>query len=122
MTIRDFEQLQELELGVAWPNSPYQLLSSIASLELQKIILTTEDLYWGTRPWIDGQLCKLVDRLRVTGYRHTLEVELRLTAVGDDHGGCDFTKLLSEFRERGVVTIVNAVHDNHLLSSFACNH
>ena len=125
VTIGDFRQLQELDLGMAWPDSPYQILYSITSLELQKIIFTTEDLYiWGTRPWIDRQLCKLVDRLRVAGYRHTLEVELRLTAIEDDCGGYDFTELfdLSEFRERGIVTIIDAVHGDRLLHSSAHSH
>jgi len=63
---------------------------------------------------MDEQLCELVDRLRGTGYYHTLEVELRLGKLGrrgsdrgDDPGECDFTEFLPRFREKGVVTILD---------------
>ena len=107
---------------MALPDSHYRLLSSITSLELQKIILTTKTMYWGTRPSIDRQLCKLVDWLCMAGYHHTLEVELQITVIEDDCVGYNFPERFnfSEFRERGVVTIVNAVHQ--LLYSSACNH
>ena len=35
---------------------------------------------------VDKRLCGLVDRLCAMGYRHTLEVELRLMGIGDDPG------------------------------------
>ena len=120
MTIRDFEQLQELELRLDWQATNYHILTSITSLKLQKVIFATKVFHWETRPWIDRQLCELVDRLRVTGYRHSLEVELRRTAVGDDQGEWDPTKLLPEFRERGVVTVVDAANGDRLLYSSAC--
>ena len=112
VTIGDFQQLQELELRGALPNSPYKLLSSIASLKLRKIIFTTtkQDSCWKRWPLIDRQLCELVDRLRIMGYRHTLEVELQITVVGDVPAESDFATLLSDFRERGIVTIVYVVH------------
>ena len=93
------------------------LLPSITSVELRKITFRvgcvddwarvaryTED--WGL---VDRQLCELVNRLRATGYGHTLEAELRLMAVeGDDESGkYDFTKFLPKFRERGDVAIVD---------------
>lgn len=57
---------------------------------------------------IDKELCTVVDRLGAMGYRHTLEAELRLVRIEGDHGECDFTELLPEFGEKGVVTIVDA--------------
>ena len=71
---------------------------------------------WGL---IDEELCMLVDRLRGTGYRHTLEVELRLTQVGDGPEEYDFTQLLPEFTEKGIVTIIDVFHGNRLLYSSA---
>ena len=109
MTIGDFRQLQELELGVAQPNSLYRLLPSITSLELQKIVFPTACSYWGLWIRVDRQLCELVDRLRMMGYRHTLEVELRPTLVGHNRMVYNFTKLLSKFREKGVVTVIDTV-------------
>ena len=70
---------------------------------------------------IDKELCGLVDRLRATGYRHTLEVELRHTEVGSDVGKHDFTKFLPKFRERGFVTVIDAVHGDRVLHSSAQN-
>ena len=64
---------------------------------------------------IDKELCGLVNRLRATGYRHTLEVELRITRVGGDIGMYDFTELLAEFREKGVVTVIDAFRGNRVL-------
>jgi len=57
---------------------------------------------------IDKQFCGLVDRLRVTGYSHTLEVELRLVEFGVDPGGYDFAEFLPKFREKGVVQVVRS--------------
>lgn len=125
MSVRDFRQLQELELEVAWPSSPHQVFSSITSTEIRKIIFPLRYLsLWSTpaerteaRTLIDGQLCGLVDRLRAMGYRHTLEAELRLTANGDDPGKDGFTSFLPRFKEKGIVTITDAVNGNLLHSS-----
>ena len=126
MTLHDFRQLRELELVVTWPSFPYEgLISSIASTELRKIIFrVTYRVYLGGfesygKYWapIDGQLCGLVGQLCVMGYRHTLEVELQLTKVEDHPGYCDFTRFLPEFREKGVVTIIDAAHGDRLLHS-----
>lgn len=65
---------------------------------------------------IDEQLCGLVHRLRAAGCRHTLEAELRLTKISDPEK-YDFTKVFPEFREKGVVTVIDAVHGNRLLHS-----
>ena len=128
VTIQDFRQLQKLELEVT-PRSPPNrtLLSSITSLELRKIIFSAEcvggwDVHTGLkeRALVDKQLCELVDRLRVAGYHHILEVELRLTRAGDDPGKYDFTKFLTEFREKGVVTAVGQPDSSFFHSYF--NH
>lgn len=55
---------------------------------------------------IDEQLCGLADRLRSTGYRHTLEAELRLTRIIDPFRWYDFTTFLPKFREKGIVTVI----------------
>ena len=111
-------------------NTPHQApLSSITSTELQKIIFIAKYIHdratferrmenWGL---IDNQLCGLVDRLRATGYCHTLEVELRLTGIYDDPGNYDFTKFLPGFGEKGVVTIIDATDGDRLLRSSARN-
>ena len=71
---------------------------------------------WG---FVDEQLCGLVDRLRTAGYNRTLEVKLRLAKYEGDPGEYDFTKFLPGFREKGVVTIIDAFHGNRLLHSSA---
>ena len=131
MTICDFQQLQELELGVNWPNSSHEvLLSSITSTELRRITFRTKYMHdWRVfagqiKQWalIDEQLCGLVDRLRGMGYHHTLEAELRFTKIGDDPDKYDFAKILPEFRRKGVVTVIDAVHGDRLLHSSAHYH
>ena len=64
---------------------------------------------------IDGGLCMLVGRLRETGYRHTLEVELRLKKAEDDPGDFDFARFLPEFRQKGIVTIIQTFRGPRLL-------
>lgn len=101
------------------------LLSSITSTDLQRIIFPVKQMEsWDVfarrmEEWvlIDEQLCGLVDRLRAMGYRHTLEAELRLVAVEGGPGGYDFAGFLSKFREKGMVTVVNAVRGDRVLHS-----
>jgi len=120
--IGDFRQLRELELTVALPSAAHKvLLSSITSIEFRKVTFSVCYMSdWGQylEEWalIDRQLCELVDRLRATGYRHVLEVELRLTETGDP-GENDFTEFLPKFREKGVVIVVDAVHGDRILHS-----
>jgi len=111
---------------VDWPNlSQKVFLSSIMSTELQKIVFSpsymSDSFIFARRmkEWffIDEELCVLVDRLRTTGYRHTLEAELRLKKIKDDPGRWDFTKFLPEFRGKGIVTVVDAAHGDRLLHS-----
>lgn len=60
---------------------------------------------------VDENLCDLVDRLRVLGYRHTLEVELRFHRVEVDPVEVGSLKFLPRFEEKGVVIITDAVDD-----------
>jgi len=103
------------------------ILPSITSTELRKIIILTRQGCnrrdfslpigrWGS---VDKRLCGVVDRLRAMGYCHTLEVELRFTRVEGDLD--DFTKVLSGFREKGVVTIVDYVRGDLIYRSSTHN-
>jgi len=109
-----------------WSTYPYGgLLSSITSTELRKIVFPVSCTHgWnlfsrGMEVWTvtDKLLCGLVDRLGMTGYHHTLEVELQFTETEIDFSEHDFTKFLPEFREKGVVTITDAVHGDLVLHS-----
>ena len=67
---------------------------------------------------VDEQPCGMVDRLRSTGHRYPLEVELRLPKIKGDAVKFDFTKFLPELREKGVVTITNTVRSTQPLHPF----
>ena len=72
--------------------------------------------------FIDEQLCALVNRLRAMEYRRTLEVQLRLMRVGGDPAKTyDFTRFLPEFREKGVVTVIDVVRGDQVLHSSTRN-
>lgn len=71
---------------------------------------------------VDKQLCGLVDRLRAMGYRRTLEVELQFVEIGGDPWEYDFTMIFSEFREKGVVIIVDTNDGDRVLYSSAHSH
>ena len=131
LMIHDFRQLQELELVVTWPSPAYEtILSSITSTELRKVIFFVwtpcdwTNLASRTREWdlIDKQLCGLVDRLHVMGYDHTLEAELHLRGIVSGPGEDGFIKFLPGFRERGIVTIIDANRGDHFLRSSARTH
>lgn len=101
-----------------WLEPPQNaLFSSITSTELRKITFLAEH---GGEPtlfsremkswdFIDEHLCNLVDRLRAMGYRHILEVELRLGWTVKFPGKHGFARLLPAFRKKGVVTITDAI-------------
>ena len=130
-TIYDFRQLRELELVVTWPNSCHRaLISSISSTDFRKIIFQGRHLdnrktfAWLMGAWasIDKELCGLVGRLRAIGYQHTLEVELRLMKVGSDPEDYDFTEVFPDFRQKGVVTIIDVADGDRVLHSSTHNH
>ena len=66
---------------------------------------------------MDAELCGVADRLNATGHHHTLEAEVRLTAVEGDHREYDFSEFLPEFREKGTVTIIDATGNRIFHSS-----
>ena len=108
---------------MSWPGPAHRaLLSSITSTELRKITFLVWHMYdWGVLAnragLIDNALCGLVDRLGATGYRRTLEVELRLMVTEDGLGGHDFAKFFPGFEEKGVVTVIDVFCDNRVLHS-----
>jgi hypothetical protein len=106
-----------LELIVTSASSTIKdLLSTITSTELRKIIFSTRYMDdWRTSPprmegWdlIDEQLCGLVDRLCATGYRYTLEVEMESMKAEGSPEYDNFTKVFPKFREKGIVTVIDA--------------
>ena len=124
--VRNFQQLRELEILVTRPNYYHKVtLSSLTSTKFRKVSFLVWYMHnsrvfaqkmeeWGL---IDKQLCGLADRLRAMGCCRTLEAELRLTKVRDSPGKYDFTQFLPEFREKGIVTIIDAAHGDRLLHS-----
>jgi len=113
------------------PSSAHEdLLSSITSTDFRKIVIRAVHVrgqrvllrrmeLWAS---IDRQLCELVDRLRTTGHCHTLEVELRFTHTEGDLSEICFTKFLSGFREKGVVTVIDATCGHRVLHSSTHSH
>ena len=125
MAIPEFRQLRELELNVNW-TIPHQVLPSITSTELRKVIFP---VYYDqdrgifahqTGGWalIDKQLCELVDRLRAKGYRHNLEAELQVRGIEGNPEDYDLSEFLPEFREKGVVTVVDVDRNDRVLRNF----
>ena len=89
------------------------LLESITSTNMRKITLMPhvgED-GWHPSHWssLDMVLSNLVDRLRASGYKHTLELEFRL---GPKSAGLypiiGLNTTLPRFRERGRVTVLDS--------------
>ena len=52
----------------------------------------------------DGMICGVVDRLRMKGYKYTLEVEFRVHCM-ELSGEVDREMFLPKFREKGRVMI-----------------
>ena len=65
----------------------------------------------------DKQLCGLVDRLRVMGYRRTLEVEFRFMTIGDGTGERGFTRFLPKFREKEATVITDTPDHDRIIHS-----
>lgn len=89
----------------------WSLISSITSTNFQKLIFAVPHLAWDSyfnNPcWIpfDDTICGLVDRLRRSGYNHTMEVELRgdIVKMGEVARSHEF---LPRFKEKGRVKVV----------------
>lgn len=105
-------ELRRLTVAVVRPQEGEQtLISSITSTNFQRLILVAhpsisnsdlDNAYW--RPF-DNTLCGLVDRLQSSGYKHTLEVELRADIV-NIRGEVTHEKFLPKFKKKGRVRIV----------------
>jgi len=89
-------------------NSEADLLSSITSTNMQKIIFAQSYAFCGSFmgstywPRLDDSLCQLVGQL---GCEHLLEVEFRALAV--PHGELDIERYLPMFYKKGRVRIVH---------------
>ena len=91
------------------------LISSINSTNLRKLVFALPDIYrtrnslWDSRGWIsfDNMICGLVDRLRMSGYRHTLELELQIAYL--KLGKQRHERFLPKFKEKGLVRIVEVL-------------
>lgn len=130
--INGFRQLRELELLIDHPSASQEVfLSSIASTGLRKIAFRVKhapswELYpgeWSRWSWVDKQLCGLAERLRTMGYGHTLEAELRIENIagylGLEHA--NFTNILPEFKEKGVLTVVDTDGGDRVIHSSVYN-
>ncbi|KAF9645186.1 hypothetical protein BDM02DRAFT_3189917 [Thelephora ganbajun] len=109
-------ELRQLEITTIFPQEQVRfLISSITSTNLRKLVLSQlisphgenilENPCWAP---FDDVVCGLVDRLQVSGYKHTLELEFRTNFVelGDEVHCEDF---LPKFQERGSVRIVEVM-------------
>jgi hypothetical protein len=93
-------------------------ISSITSTNLRTLVITPYRLpiRWGfflDEPcWIrfDDVVCGLVDRLRVSGYVNTLEVEFLANIVGPEEEA-DHERILPKFKEKGRVRVVEISSD-----------
>ncbi|KAF9645177.1 hypothetical protein BDM02DRAFT_3120599 [Thelephora ganbajun] len=98
-------ELRQLEIDTAFPQEQEQILiSSIASTNFRKLVFSRLQPNFLKNPcWMpfDDMICELVDRLQVSGYEHTLELELQADSV--ELGGEDF---LPKFKEKGLVRII----------------
>ena len=88
------------------------LISSITSTNLRKLIfvpippLIQLEYLMDNPCWIpfDDTICRLVDRLRVSGYTNMLEVEFRLLFI-DPVREARHRTFLPKFKEKGRVTV-----------------
>ena len=91
------------------------LISSITSLNFRKLVV----VLMPTFNWVPPQptphwtlfeeiVCGIADRLRVSGSRHTLEVEFHARlreGIGEEH----HKTFLPKFKEKGLVRIVSII-------------
>ncbi|KAF9642982.1 hypothetical protein BDM02DRAFT_3123974, partial [Thelephora ganbajun] len=119
-TLSHCQELHRLEISELPPTyDELSLITSITSTNLQKISLPAryqldckDDPHRvGYYEAIDGCLCQLVERLRGSGYKHRLDVELWIRESELDDEKVDFKKLLPKFREQGRVKIVERLSD-----------
>ena len=88
------------------------LIGSIASTNMQKIVLALQfegsgwnPVYWSS---LDTGLSSLVDRLRASGYEHTLELQFQLDPkIAEAHLKLDQDTFFPRFRKKGRVTLLD---------------
>ena len=85
------------------------LISSITSTNFRKVTFSPDvrGFLLDERCWIpfDDTICGLVDRLRASGNKHTLEAELQIRIEEFDEEGYQVW-FLPKFKEKGRVRIV----------------
>ena len=110
LTLKNPSELRELVFDMSLQRlEEVSLISTITSTSIRKIVFSpslSRDLreqFWSS---LDTELSSLVDRLRRSGYKHTLELEVRhqsdFAEKVPDAGPDAF---LPKFREKGRVTI-----------------
>ena len=114
-TLSRCQGLRELEVGTLPPTVRVELslIASITSTNLQKITFpgrygfVNKDNSVSVRYYetIDDTLCRLVERLRRSGYKHRLDMAFSTWDVLDG-GETSFKELLPRFREQGRVKVV----------------
>lgn len=117
-TLEDCSELREIVLASSPPISyDLSLILSVTSTNIRKIELE----YWplsSCPSLIDTALSHLVDRLRASGYEHTLELEFRFgPGSAEIHFDADLKESFPHFRERGLVTVIDAMGGKMLHSS-----
>lgn len=89
------------------------LIASITSTKLQRIIFPVrygfesknDPIFMRYYDTIDNGLCRLVERLRESGYKNRLDMAFRVWEVPDDER-MGLEELLPKFRERGRVVLL----------------
>ncbi|KAF9648099.1 hypothetical protein BDM02DRAFT_2349858 [Thelephora ganbajun] len=103
-------ELRQLWTSRAFPQEGERILiSSITSTNLRKLVFPQ---FWPdflkNTCWVpfDDMICRLVDRLQASGYKHILELEFRacFEVLGEEVHVEDF---LPKFQEKGLVRIVD---------------
>lgn len=93
------------------------LISSITSTNLRKLVLGIRSMRFGREDFpsfnsyfasLDDTLCGLINRLQMSGYKHTLEVEFRTPIVELDEE-VRHEKFLPKFKEKGRVRIMREI-------------
>lgn len=108
-------ELRQLTIAVVHPGeNERNLISSITSITFQTLVLVAHPAIQNSdlrKPcWIDfdDMICGLVDRLQSSGYKNTLEVELRGDKVSTG-GEVSHGEFLPKFKKKGRVRIVRNV-------------
>lgn len=90
------------------------LIASITSTNLREIVFPTrygsqkqgDPAFVGYYGTIDDSLCRLVERLRRSGYKHRLDMVFHTWEV-PDYEGKYYKEFLPKFREHGRVKFVH---------------